>query len=126
MKEITCIVCPRGCRMQAAEENGVITVVGNSCKRGYDFAVSELTDPKRTVCSTVRTAFPDVPVLPVRVSGEIPKARIFDVMRQIGAVCVKVRLGRGDTVIENVLDLGVDVIATSDILIENGKAGSNI
>ena len=125
MKEITCIVCPRGCRMQAAEENGVITVVGNSCKRGYDFAVSELTDPKRTVCSTVRTAFPDVPVLPVRVSGEIPKARIFDVMRQIGAVCVKERLGRGDTVIENVLDLGVDVIATSDILIENGKAGIN-
>lgn len=126
MKEITCIVCPRGCRMQAAEENGVITVVGNSCKRGYDFAVSELTDPKRTVCSTVRTAFPDVPVLPVRVSGEIPKARIFDVMRQIGAVCVNVRLGRGDTVIENVLDLGVNVIATSDILIENGKAGGNI
>ena len=126
MKEITCIVCPRGCRLRAEKTDDKITVMGNSCKRGYDFAVSELTDPKRTVCSTVRTAFPDVPVLPVRVSGEIPKARIFDVMRQIGAVCVKVRLGRGDTVIENVLDLGVDVIATSDILIENGKAGGNI
>ena len=126
MKETVCIVCPRGCKLQAAEENGVITVKGNSCKRGYDFAVSELTDPKRTVCSTVRTAFPDVPVLPVRVSGEIPKNRIFDVMRQIDAVCVKERIGRGDTVIENVLDLGEDVIATSNILKENGKAGGNL
>ncbi len=126
MKEMICIVCPRGCTLQAAVENGVITVTGNSCKRGSDFAVSELTDPKRTVCSTVRTAFPDVPVLPVRVSGEIPKNRIFDVMRQIDAVCVKERVSRGDTVISNVLGLGVNVIATSDILKDNGKAGGDL
>ena len=126
MKEMVCIVCPRSCKLQVELENGEVRVSGNSCKRGHDFAVSELTDPKRTISSTVRTAFPDVPVLPVRVSGEIPKAKIFDVMHEIAHVCVTTRIGRGDTVIENVLGLGVDVIATSDRLQETEKEGNNL
>ena len=118
MKELVCIVCPRGCRMQITEENGKLQIAGNGCKRGAAFAESEWRDPHRTVCTTVRTAFPDVPVLPVRVSREIPKDRIFDVMREIGRTTVKTKLGRGDIVLENVLGLGADVIATSNVLKE--------
>ena len=114
--ELVCIVCPRGCRMRLTEENGALKITGNGCKRGAAFAESESRDPRRTICSTVRTVFPEAPVLPVRVSAEIPKNRIFDVMREIGRVTVKTRLGRGDVVIENVLGLGVDVIATSSVL----------
>ena len=80
------------------------------------YAVSEMTAPKRTICSTVRTAFPDAPVLPVRVSADIPKDRIFDVMDAIRAVTVTERIARGDVVIPDVLGLGVDVIATSSLL----------
>jgi len=123
MTLLTCIVCPRSCRLQIEEENGTFTVTGNSCKRGIAFAQSEMTDPKRTISSTVATVFPDVPVLPVRVSAEIPKSRIFDVMREINQTVVKAPLSRGDTVIKNVLGLGADVIATSSILKE--KAGDN-
>lgn len=80
--------------------------------------MNEMTNPKRTICSTVRTAFPNVPVLPVRVSDEFPKNRIFDVMREINRTVVKKPVGRGDVVIKNVLGLGVDVIATSNVLKE--------
>ena len=118
MKELVCIVCPRGCRMQVAEENGNLTITGNGCKRGAAFAESEWRDPRRTICTTVRTAFPDVPVLPVRVSAEIPKGRIFDVMREINRVTLTTRAGRGEVVLKNVLGLGADVIATSNILKE--------
>ena len=118
MTELTCIVCPRGCKLQIEAENGGYTVTGNGCKRGGVFAVNEMTDPKRTICSTVRTVFPDVPVLPVRVSDEIPKNRIFDVMHEINKAVVKTPVGRGEAVIKNVLDLGVDVIATSNMLKE--------
>ena len=118
MKDLVCIVCPRGCRMQIAEENGALTITGNGCKRGAAFAESEWRDPRRTICTTVRTAFPDVPVLPVRVSAEIPKDRIFDVMRAINRVTVTTRPGRGDIILENVLGLGSDVIATSNVLKE--------
>lgn len=75
-----------------------------------------MTAPKRTICSTVHTAFPDAPVLPVRVSADIPKDRIFDVMDAIRTVTVTERIGRGDVVIPDVLGLGVDVIATSSLL----------
>ena len=116
MKQLVCIGCPRGCRLTIDEKDGEYIVTGNTCPRGKEFAISEMTAPKRTICSTVKTVFPDVPVLPVRVSGDIPKEKIFDVMREINAVTLKERIGRGDAVIKNVLGLGVDVIATSDLL----------
>ena len=116
MKQLVCIGCPRGCRLTIDEKDGEYIVTGNTCPRGKEFAISEMTAPKRTICSTVKTAFPDVPVLPVRVSDDIPREKIFDVMREINAVTLKERIGRGDSVIKNVLGLGVDVIATSDLL----------
>ena len=116
MKKLVCIVCPNSCELEiTADENG-ISVSGNTCKRGVQFATDEMTAPKRTISSVVRTAFPSVPVLPVRVSAEIPKERIFDVMQEINHVTLRKRVRRGEAVIENVLSLGVDVIATSDVL----------
>ncbi len=116
MKRLVCIGCPRGCRLSVEEIDGELAVTGNSCPRGREFAVSEMTGPKRTICSTVKTVFADAPVLPVRVSDDIPKDRIFDVMREINAVTLTERIGRGETVIKNVLGLGADVISTSDLL----------
>lgn len=117
MKEFVCIVCPRGCTLKAEGSGDNITVTGNSCKRGEKFAVDELTHPMRTICSTVATVFSDAPVLPVRVSCDIPKEKIRDVMNEINRAVVTERIGRGAKVIENVLGLGADIIATSDILI---------
>ena len=119
MKEFNCIGCPRGCLLRVEEENGEFTVSGNSCENGRKFAVSEMTEPKRTICSTVKTVFADVPVLPVRESADIPKDRIFDVMREINSVTLDKRISGGDAVIENVLGLGVDVISTSNVLNEH-------
>ena len=56
-KELVCIVCPRSCRMTITSDGDELVVTGNTCKRGKEFAVSEMTDPRRTVCTTVRTAF---------------------------------------------------------------------
>ncbi|MGN0467849.1 MAG: DUF1667 domain-containing protein [Acutalibacteraceae bacterium] len=118
MKQLVCIVCPRGCTMEIEGEGKDIKVSGNFCKRGAAFAVSEMTEPKRTICSTVKTAFKQFPVLPVRVSQDIPKDRIFDVMAEINKVTVKKKVKRGDIIIKNVLGLGADVIATSSALEE--------
>ncbi|MGM9591248.1 MAG: DUF1667 domain-containing protein [Oscillospiraceae bacterium] len=119
MKEFSCIGCPRGCLLHVEEENGGFTVTGNNCPRGREFAISEMTAPKRTICSVVKTVFAGAPVLPVRVSADIPKEMIFDVMGEINSVTLTERIGRGDVVIENVLGLGVDVISTSDLLKQN-------
>lgn len=109
--ELVCIVCPRGCRINV--ENGVVS--GNSCKRGEAFALSEMTCPMRTVCSTVATTFEDYPVLPVRTNGEIPKDKIQDLMKEINAVVVDKKIKRGDVVIEKVVGTDVDVVASASI-----------
>lgn len=124
MKQLVCIGCPRGCRLTVEEKDGEYIVTGNTCPRGKAFAISEMTAPKRTICSTVKTVFAGCPVLPVRVSDDIPKEKIFDVMREINAITLRERIGRGDVVIENVLGLGVDVISTSDLLKQNINAVS--
>lgn len=116
MREMTCIVCPNGCRLTVEEGGGHIKVSGNRCRRGETFAVTELTRPMRTICSTVKTVFPETPVVPVRVSTEIPKEKIFDVMKEINRVTVTERLLAGDVVIHDVLGLGADIIITSNVL----------
>lgn len=119
MKEFNCIVCPNGCLLRVEEEDGKISVSGNKCPNGERFAISEMTQPMRTVCSTVKTVFPDVPVLPVKVSQEIPKEKIFEVMRAIDGVTLNKRVRRGDVIIENVLGLGADIVSTSDVLMSD-------
>jgi len=116
--ELICIVCPNGCPIMIEEIGTSIKVSGNRCQRGEEFAVSEMIHPMRTMSSTVKTNFPKVPVLPVRVSEEIPKDKIFDVMREINKVVVTNPISLGDIIIENVLGLKVNIIATSNILKE--------
>ena len=120
MSELVCIVCPRGCTLRVEGEGETLQVTGNGCKRGADFARSELTAPKRTLCTTVRTVFPGVPVLPVRVSAEIPKEKIFPVMEAINAVTLETPVPMGGVILEDVLGLGVDVVAASGLLRRTG------
>ena len=118
MKELVCIVCPNGCALQIEGEGKNIKVSGQKCKRGQAFAESEMTNPLRTVCSTVKTAFPEVPVLPVKVSCEISKSKIFDIMQAVNTVTVTERIGTGDVIIKNVCGTDADIIATWNILKE--------
>lgn len=111
---LTCIVCPRGCtlRVELSDEGKVLSVTGNACKRGVIYAEAECTHPMRTVTSTVRCE--DGVVVACKTSGTVPKERVFDVMKAINGVSANNDLQIGDVIIENVLGLGVDVVATSN------------
>jgi CxxC motif-containing protein len=52
---------------------------------------------------------------PVRTAKPIPKRLLFDAMREIDALRVKLPIRRGDTLIRNLLDTGVDLIACKDL-----------
>lgn len=115
-KELVCITCPNSCRITAEKmEDGSISVSGNLCPRGEAFAKNELTCPKRSLTTTVRTIFKDMPVLPVRTAGEIPKEMIMDAMKMLSGVVIKDRAKCGDIVVKSILDTGCDVIATLDV-----------
>ena len=72
MTELTCIVCPKGCRLNVDEENGFL-VTGYGCPRGKEYGHKELTAPTRTLTSIVRIEGAIHPCCPVKTSGEIPK-----------------------------------------------------
>ena len=77
MKKLVCIVCPNSCELEITETESGISVSGNKCKRGVSFATDEMTAPKRTISSVVKTAFNSVPVLPVRVSADSETSAIY-------------------------------------------------
>ena len=120
-KTITCIVCPNGCTLDISydqDAQGKVTisqVTGNLCKRGVEYAQQEMTDPRRTIASSVLVRNGDLPLVSVRTSGAIPKNQIFDVMKEIRKVEVDAPVKAGTVIIPDVLHLGVDIIATKDV-----------
>ena len=114
-RNLTCIVCPRGCQMVVTLSNDgrVEEVVGNFCKRGVAYANDECTNPRRTVTSTMRTAGGGV--VAVKTHGSVPKEKMFDVMAEINRTTADDGVSIGDVLIENVCGTGVNVVATGKV-----------
>ncbi len=114
IREMTCIICPRGCQLTVEyEDKNVLSVKGNACKRGTDYAVAECTCPTRTLTTTVMTKSGEV--VAVKSNKPIPKELLFDCMACINACRIPDSLKQGDVVIANVLDTGADIVVTAYI-----------
>ena len=115
---LICIGCPMGCPMTVTMENGaVLSVKGNTCKRGEIYARKEVTAPTRIVTSTVRVtgSVSGAVTVPCKTQSDIPKGKIFDVMEALTGVAVAAPVRIGDVVLENAASTGVNVIATKDV-----------
>lgn len=113
MKELICIVCPKGCRLKVDDN---LNVTGNGCNRGITYAKDELTNPTRMVTSTVKVIGGKLSRVPVVTSKPVPKNKIMDVMEEINKVQVNAPIYIKDIIISNVLGLGVDIVATRSVL----------
>ncbi len=115
-RTLTCIICPNGCELEAAYEgNQILSVVGNKCPKGAEYAEQEIKNPMRTIASSVKLKGGTMPLVSVRVTGPIPKAKIMDVMAVIRETTVDAPVKIGDVLIEDILGLGVDVMATRNV-----------
>ena len=109
-RSLVCVSCPLGCPIEVEIENGqVISVSGNTCKRGDAYARTEVTNPVRSLTTSVKLEGGIHPVVPVKSSGPVPKDR----MKEINGAVIKAPVKIGDVVIENICGLGVDIIATN-------------
>jgi CxxC motif-containing protein len=114
---MNCIVCPIGCEGTIAFENGKIKeIIGFTCQRGIDYAREEVTAPRRTLTTTIRITNGELPLLPVISKTNLPKDKIIACARCLSTVTVTAPVYEGDVVYRNILNLGVDIIATRDIL----------
>lgn len=114
MRELTCIVCPMGCRIKAYEDNGQIRVEDQGCRRGELYARDELTAPKRVVTSVVAVRGCSG-LLPVKTVAPVPKEAIFRVMEEIRQVVADRPVRAGDVLREDLAGTGVALVATKHI-----------
>ena len=114
-KNLTCIGCPMGCALTVTIDGENITVAGNTCPHGSEYAKKEVTNPTRVVTSSVRVLGADIARVSVKTESDVPKNKIFDCMKEINAACVSAPVCIGDVIIENCAGTGVAVIATKNI-----------
>ena len=112
MKNFVCIECPKGCHLKVDDD---MNVTGNTCPRGKVYAINEMTCPKRVITSTVVIESKLVSRMPVMTENEVPKEKMFDIVKALDEVRLVAPVKCRDVVIENVCDTGVNIIATRTI-----------
>lgn len=112
-KDMICIICPRGCSLTAEVQGDTVTVTGNSCPKGEEYAISECLHPMRTVTAVVRVDNRKNTMVSVKTEAPVPKGKMLDVMALLHETSVQAPVAIGDTVLEDVF--GTRIIATKDI-----------
>lgn len=123
MREMTCIVCPMGCRLELVfnQKDEVIEVKGNRCRRGEDYAKKEYSNPERLVTTTVKIEGAIHRRLPVVTSQPVPASKILEVIEAKKQVIVKAPVHKDDVVLQNVCGLNVDLIASRSMKVTKGE-----
>lgn len=111
-----CIECPKGCHLQVEINKGKASkVTGNHCPKGEQYAHCEIENPVRIVTTTVRTKGLTLSMLPVKTDKPIPRALIGEIMKHARGLCITRPLSVGAVVEANLLDLGINLVATRSV-----------
>lgn len=114
-RELVCIVCPKGCRLRVEQDGQELKVTGNLCRRGEGYGRAEVTNPVRTLTSTVRIENSAYGRCPVKTAAPVPKDALACIMQELSGVTLKPPVLRGQAVLSDVCGTGVDIIATRDM-----------
>ena len=115
-QEVTCIICPIGCKM-LVRTDGIESEVlgGNKCKKGIEYARNEALDPRRMLTTSVLVKNGDWPLVSVKSSKPVPKQKVFSVLEEIKRINVKAPVKSGRVILRNVAETGIDIIATKTV-----------
>lgn len=117
MKKVYCVICPNSCEIEIDENT--LEAKGNLCPRGLEFAKQEITNPKRTVTSSVKTIFKSMPVLSCRTNKPVSKDKISEVMAEINRILIDYPVRIGNVILYNIAGTDADLIATNNLEKEN-------
>ena len=97
-RELICIGCPMGCPLTVTLDGGAV-----------------VTAPTRIVTTTVRVTGGTLPAVSCKTRSDIPKEKIFDVVRALKSVVVPAPVHIGQVLLPDAAGTGVDVVATKDV-----------
>lgn len=118
-KELVCIVCPNGCRLEvdikSLEPLQVGEVRGNLCDNGPPWAEQEVINPMRNIASSVLVIDGEYPLASVRTDIAIPLKAISLIMKTIKRIKVNAPVQIGDIVIKSTTKIPCNIIATRNV-----------
>lgn len=112
-RNMTCIICPRGCSLVAEIGDSGVTVTGNACRKGEQYAINECTNPVRTVTATVRVSNRPDTMVSVKTAVPVPKDKMLEVMALLRNTQLEAPVAIGDVVLSDVF--GTDIVVTKAI-----------
>jgi len=123
MRNLTCIICPAGCSLDAEEDKSSennLSVKGNLCPRGVSYAQEELRSPRRVVTATALIEggsdfHGSVRRVPVKSSRPCPREKINALLSDIYKLKVPLPVKAGDVIIAGWEGSDIDIIATRSI-----------
>jgi CxxC motif-containing protein len=117
-ENIICIGCPLGCRttLRIDRRGEVVKMTGYKCKEGRQYVLEEYRNPARIFTTTVLTEKSSRFLLPVRTNRPILKTQLKEAAKALIGVKVKPPIRVGQIILSNLMNTGVDVIATDDLL----------
>ena len=115
--EITCISCPMGCdvELEVDDNDEIVEMEGATCKAGEKYVKNEYYNPTRILPTTARVKGGVLPLVPVKSEEPIPKGLLDEAMVKIAEVELEAPVKLGDIVVEDILETGVNIVATRDL-----------
>ena len=115
-KEMICISCPLGCRLDVEwNTNGEIKVSGNKCPRGEVYGKEEILSPRRVLTATAPINSTWLSRLPVMTNEAVPKASIDTLLNKIYKLNLHPPINRGDVIMKNIDNTGIDLVASRTV-----------
>ncbi len=116
-KEIVCIICPNGCRLNVfIDEQNIVTKVTNAlCRNGKTYAESEIQCPMRSLTSTVKVIGGTMPLVSVRSNVPMPKEKIQEAVRELKNYELTAPVEFHQVVVTDILGTGANIIATKQV-----------
>lgn len=114
--KLVCTACPKGCEIKIVEQGlGGYNIEGNCCETGRKYAEQEIINPARIFTTTVKINNALIKRLPVRSKEAVPKNQMIELMKTVKTIETEAPIKQGEVIIENILDTGIDIIASKSI-----------
>lgn len=115
-KQLTCITCPAGCRLDVCyARQKIISISGNQCPRGLDFVQKEIFNPVRILTTSITIESKIACRLPVRSKDPVRKDKLPQLIREVKKIKAEAPVKAGDCLAANLLGTGVQIIASQTI-----------
>jgi CxxC motif-containing protein len=112
--EIICGSCPKSCLVISEIYKTNISVSGNQCLRGKEFALQEINDPQRTLTTTLKTSTGKL--VSVKSTAPVSKKELSELVKELQSVTIGAPIKIGQVIVKALGENAVDIVATANLI----------